>query len=249
MIKYLKQLKVNQFTLPYRRLLITLVIFSFGYLTSINSAIAEEQLLHTLTVTGQGKEIISTTLAQVSLGVEIQGKTATEVQQEVAKRTSAVVDFLRSRNVEQLKTTGIRLQPNYQYNNNERTLIGYIGTNKVSFSFSTEQVGILIDEAVTLGATNIDGVSFTATETAIAAAQKKALSKATLDAQAMADAVLNTLNLTSKEIISIQVNGASVPPPKTIRVEQLSRVADNSSTPVIGGEQTIQASVTLEIRY
>ena len=78
-------------------------------------AIAQEPLLRTLTVTGQGSETIPTTLTQVQLGVEVQGRTAEEVQQEVARRSAAVVDLLRSRRVEKLETTGIRLSPDSRY--------------------------------------------------------------------------------------------------------------------------------------
>ncbi len=127
--------------------------------------------------------------------------------------------------------------------------MGYIGTNTVSFSLQTEQVGTLLDETVKAGASRIDGVSFTATPEAISEAQKEALRKATIDAQAMADAVLKTLGLTSKEIVSIQVNRASVPPPKPIPVRQLSIVEERVNTPIIGGEQIVRASVTLQISY
>ena len=242
-------MKTDQITLPCQRFLIILAIASWLTLVGMNPAMAQEQVLRTLTVTGQGIERIPTTLTQVQLGVEIQGKTATEVQREVAKRTSAVVDFLRSRKVERLQTAGIRLQPNYQYNNNERRLMGYIGTNTVSFRLQTEQVGALLDQAVKAGATRIDGVSFTATEEAISVAQKEALRQATTDAQQQADAVLGTLNFTAKEIVSIQVGGANIPQPRMMQAAQFSRAASEESTPVIGGEQTVRASVTLQIRY
>lgn len=212
----------------------------------MNLAMAQEPILRTLTVTGQGIQRIPTTLTQVELGVEIQGNTATEVQQEMAKRTSSLIDFLKSRKVERLQTTSIRLQPNYKYDNNQRTLIGYIGTNTVSFRLQTEQVGVLLDEAVKAGATNIDGVSFTATEEAIADAQKEALRQATTDAKQQSNAVLEALNFTAREIVSIQVNGANLPQPKPMA---MSRAMVQDSTPVVSGEQTVQASVTLQISY
>ncbi len=68
-------------------------------------------LPRTLTVSGKGKITIPTTLTQVRLGVEVQGKTAQEVQQQVAKRSQAVVELLKSRQVEKLETTGISLNP------------------------------------------------------------------------------------------------------------------------------------------
>lgn len=235
--------------LSYQGFFRILAIATYLSLGLINPAMAQERVLRLLTVTGQGIERIPTTLTQVQLGVEIQAKTAAEVQQEVAKRTSTVVELLRSRQVEQLQTTGINLQPNYQYNNNERRLVGYIGTNTVSFRLQTEKVGILLDEAVKAGATRIDGVSFTATEAAISVAQKEALRLATTDAQQQGEAVLRALNFTAKEIVSIQINGANIPQPRMIQAEQFTKAAAPPITPVIGGEQTVQASVTLQISY
>ncbi|MGV2831180.1 SIMPL domain-containing protein [Myxosarcina sp. GI1(2024)] len=240
---------MNRLALPYRRFGIFLAIFSLVNLISVKPAMTEEKLLRTLTVTGQGTEKIPTTLTQVELGVEIRGKTAVEVQQEVARRTSAVVDFLRSAEVEQLQTTGIRLQPNYDYSNDRRNLIGYIGTNTVSFRSETEEVVSLLDEVVQAGATRIDGVSFMATEAAISAAQKEALRQATTDARAQADAVLETLNFSPEEIISIQINGANVPQPQLIQAERLMSADARANTPVIGVEQSVRASVTLQISY
>lgn len=228
---------------------IILLLFSIFTLASMQPAMAQEQLLRTVTVTGEGRQRIPTTLTQVNLGVEIQGQTATEVQQEVAKRTAAVVELLRSRKVEQLQTTGLSLQPNYDYSDRQRRLLGYVGTNTVRFRFQTEQVGALLDEAVKTGATRIDSLSFTATEEAIAQAQKQALALATKDAQQQAEAVLKALNLNAKEVVSIQINGANVPVPRMVQSEQLARSAADATTPVVGGEQTVRAAVTLQISY
>lgn len=220
-------------------------------LTLTNPAIAQERTIRTLTVSGRGVETITTSLAQVQLGVEVQGKTAAEVQQEVARRSSAVVELLRSRNVEKLETTGITLNPVYSYDNNTQRLTGYSGTNIVSFRTSPDRAGVILDDAVKAGATRINGISFTAAESAISTAQKQALREATQDAQSQADTVLSALNLTRQEIVSIQVNGAAVPPPNPIPVNYaaLRSAKVEADTPVVGGEQQVEASVTLQISY
>lgn len=220
-------------------------------LTCANPVLAQEKLLRTLTVSGRGVEMIPTTLTQVRLGVEAQGKTAQAVQQEVARRSSAVVALLRSRKVEKLETTGISLNPVFSYTDNVQRLTGYSATNIVSFRLDTKQTGTLLDEAVKAGATRIDGISFAASDTAIAAAQQQALREATQDAQQQADVVLGTLNLTRREVVSIQVNGASPPPPPMLADSTLNRAAVSQSarTPIIGGEQQVEASVTLQISY
>lgn len=212
-------------------------------------AIAKNPDTRVLTVTGEGKITIPTTLTQVQLGVEVRGETATVVQQEVAEKSQEVVNFLRSRQVQKLKTVGISLQPNYDYNN-EQKLIGYLGTNSVSFSLETSKMGNLLDEAIKAGATRIDQISFTATDRAIDTAKNQALQAAVRDAQAQAEAVLSTLNFSSQDTIKIQVNGANMPQPISISSEtdSLAKNAE-ATTPVIGAEQTIIGTVTLEIAY
>jgi uncharacterized protein len=230
--------------------LLTLAVgFAIGSFAS--PTFAQEKFMRSLTVSGRGVEEIPTTLAQVRLGVEVQGKTANEAQQEAARRSNSVVTFLKSRSVDKLETTGINLNPVYRYDNNTQTLVGYNATNSVSFRLSTEKAGAILDEAVSAGATRIDGVSFVATDEAIAAAQKQALRKATQDAQSQADSVFSALGLTRKEIVSVQINGASTPPPRPYEFGDMAvrSAAAKAPSPVIGGDQRVEGSVTLQISY
>lgn len=233
------------FIKPSRGIILALSLFYLGLTTP---TMAQERILRTITVTGEGIERIPTTIAQVQLGVEITGPNANEVQQEVAKRTSSLVELLRSRQVQQLQTTGVQLQPTFDYSNNQRRLIGYTGTNLVSFRFPIEQIGGLLDDAVKTGATRIDNINLTATDAAIKEARNQALQEATLDAQQQAGVVLKTLNLNPKEVVSISINGANIPVPTMVSSDQFALRAA-PATPVIGGEQTVRASVTLQITY
>ncbi len=219
-------------------------------LLSIQPVLAQEHTLKTITVTGQGIERIPTTIANVQLGVEIEGQNATQVQEEVAKRTNSLVELLRSRSVSRLQTSGIQLRPNYTYNNNQRKLVGYVATNLVTFELPMDQVGRVLDESVKVGATRIDNVNLTATEDAIVSAQEKALVKATRSAQQQAQVILQSLNLKAQEIVTINVNGANIPNPVIMeRMRGEVMAASMADTPVVGGEQTVTASVTLQIRY
>jgi uncharacterized protein len=212
----------------------------------------KERMLRTLTVSGRGVESIPTTLSQVNVGVEVQGKNVQEVQQEAARRSSAVVTLLKSRNVEKLQTTGINLNPVYSYNNNVQKINGYSATNTVSFRISTDKTGTLLDDVVKAGATRIDGISFVASDDAISQAQKQALQKATADAQQQSNAVFNTLGLKPKEVVNVQINGANPPRPlyrEVSRARMDAVVASSPPTPVEGGEQQVEASVTLQISY
>ncbi len=61
-----------------------MIPLALGLALIANPVLAQEKLLRTLTVSGRGVETIPTTLTQVRLGVEVQGKTVQEVQQEAA---------------------------------------------------------------------------------------------------------------------------------------------------------------------
>ncbi|AKG22844.1 SIMPL domain-containing protein [Calothrix sp. 336/3] len=212
-------------------------------------ALDQEKNIRTLTVSGRGIEAIPTSLSQINLGVEVQGKTAQDVQKEAARRSSAVVALLQSRNVEKLQTTGISLNPVYSYNNNVQKITGYAASNTVSFRIATDRAGNILDDAVKSGASQISSISFVATDEAIAQAQKQALKKATQEAQQQANVVFDTLGLKAKEVVSIQINGASAPPPITRNYSNAKMMAEAASTPVVGGEQQVEASVTLQISY
>ncbi|QQE65612.1 hypothetical protein GFS31_23000 [Leptolyngbya sp. BL0902] len=214
------------------------------------TAMAQETVLRTLTVTGQGQVSVQTTKAQVSLGVDVEGTDAATVQREVARRSTAVVELLRSRNVEKLETTGVQLNPRYNYENGRTEMIGYTGSNTVSFQVPTEAMGSILDDAVNVGANQIRGISFVADDAVLETARQNALREAVNDAQTQANTVLRALNLGPQEIVNIQINGANapIPVPMLRRAEMASASADYS-TPIIGGEQTVQASVTLQIRY
>ena len=233
------------------RAIATLALVTLSLPTFAAPAFAQE-LLRSLTVTGRGMESVETTKAQVSLGIEVQGKTAKAAQTEAAKRSNAVVDLLKKRKVEKLETRGINLNPRYRYNDGEQTLQGFTASNTVSFRVPNSQAGRIMDEAVRAGATRINGISFVAEDDAIAKAQKQALREATTEAQAQADAVLDALGFDAKEIVSVQINGAAAPRPvpmEQLRSANFAADAAAPPSPVIGGEQDVRASVTLQIRY
>jgi uncharacterized protein YggE len=120
----------------------------------------------------------------------------------------------------------------------------------VSFRVPNEDAGELIDDAVNAGANQIQNISFIAEDAALDAARQNALRQATADAQTQANTVLSALNLGAEEIVNIQIDGANRPMPVPLpRGAALASADSEVSTPVVGGEQTVQARVTLTIRY
>jgi len=215
-------------------------------------ATQERKPARTLTASGRGIVTIPTTLSQIRLAIEFSAKTPTNAQTEAAKRSTRVIDYLKTQQIDKLQTTGINLNPTYTYpSGGNPQLTGYTASNSISFRVTTDRAGAILDAAVKNGATRIDGVSFVASEQAISTAQVQALKQATQDAQRQADAVLETLNLRRKEVIGIQINNTSNPTPIPLAQQMIRKVSADveSTTPVIGGEQQVEASVTLDISY
>ena len=229
-----------------------LLVTGWIALAAISPGIAQERKpSRTITASGKGIVSIPTTLSQIRLAIEVQAKTPTNAQQEAARRSTRVVEYLKTQRVDKLQTTGINLNPTYTYPpSGTPQITGYTATNSISFRVTTDRAGAILDAAVKSGATRIDGVSFVATDSAIASAQLQALKQATQDAQRQADAVLETLNLKRKEVISIQISNTSNPTPiPMLNQATVAKTADFPSTPVVGGEQQVEASVTLDIGY
>jgi uncharacterized protein len=209
---------------------------------------AEQQRV--LSVTGRGTTAISATLAQVSLGVEVSGKSSTTVQKEAANRAARVLQLLRSRKVDKLQTSSVTLTPNYVNENNRQRLVGYTATNNVTFRTPTTEAGVTIDEAVKAGATRVDSVSSVPEDAAIERAQSQAIQLATKDAQRQAQAALSSLGLQQKAIVGIQINDASRPLPIAADFGRARQsLAKTAPTEIVGGEQEVQANVTLQISY
>ena len=216
---------------------------------STNPNTAPAQILE---VTGQGKVSVPTTLTEVQLGIQVQGKTSTEVQEETAQRSAAVVDVLQKLGAQQLQTTSIQLNPVYKYDKDgNQTLTGFKGLNTLQFELPTDKAGAAIDTAIQAGANLIQDISFTASDEALEQARLQVLSEAAKDAQAQAGAVFSTLQLTPGKIIDIDINSANNPSPSPLEFNLAAdkAFATGARTPLIGGPLTIEASVSLDIAY
>jgi uncharacterized protein len=211
-------------------------------------------LPQTLAVSGRGMVDIPKTTSRVSLGIEIQQETSADVQRVIAEKSAAVVKLLKAKaTVTKLETTNVTLSPRYQTRNGKPTIVGYTGLNTVRFQVAPDQIGQLLDEAIKVGATKVDGVTLVATDEAIATAQKAAIAQASKDAQAQAEASLSSLGLKQAAIVGIQINGASLPitntPNQNLAQMQNMELAKSDSLPVVAGDQRIEAVVTLQVRY
>ncbi len=184
-----------------------------------------------LEVTGKGVVSVSTNIAQVQVGIEVEEATATKVQQKIARRSSALVDKLNRFGVKELQTISISLRPNTQFEQGKSKVVGFIGGNVLQFEIPTAQAGATIDAATKAGANIIQNISFIAPESKLNQARLEAINLAVQDAQIQAMGVFNTLNLKPIVIIDIDILGVSSPPPTSPLLKLSSAAFEESADP------------------
>ena len=231
-----------------RRLLVS-GFAAFSLACTIALPLAAGELDRTLTVTGQGVVAVETAIAKIRLGVSVEGESADEVQAEIAERTERTIAQLRDLDVDNLQTTGISLFPRTTQRNGAR-IRSVRGDNIVQFEVPIANAGATLDAAVAAGASRIDSVTFRPTDADAEAGRNQALRLAVDDAVSQAEVVLTALDLELASIRTVEVNSASNNP---VPVAQFERGALSSAssiaTPVVGGERTISATVTLAVGY
>ncbi len=216
-----------------------------------NGAASDLPPEHTLSVTGSGKVTVVPDMATIQLGVSIERPTAKAARQAAADAMTKVVDAIRKLGIadKDIATANVSLGPVYDYPNNASPKVrGYQLQNTVTVTVrNLDQVGDVLDDSVTSGATTVDGISFDVADRAAAEAQAR--EAAVKDAKAKADTLANGLGIriTGVASVSEQVStpiwyGRELAP-------MAAGGAADASTPVLPGstDVTIDVSVSFLI--
>jgi uncharacterized protein YggE len=208
----------------------------------------------TLAVIGTGDARVAPDEATVRLGVTRQGNTAQEVQEEVNRAANAIIDAILKVGVskEQIQTGQLTLYPMYSGmrvgTNDEQKIIGYRASNVVSVRLDRLNLtGPVVDAGLKAGANQLEGVSFGLRNDG--PARREALKKAAAEAREKAETLAAALGLRLGPIQEVLEGGVAVSPPPILREAAFARAASGGdSTPVLPGQVTVNASVTLRYR-
>jgi uncharacterized protein len=200
-----------------------------------------------LTVMGQGKTTVKATLADIRMGVEVDGKTAVEVQRALADRLKPILDVLQKLKQEKVETSSMNIIP--EYNKNEPPqIVGYRGVIEISVTKDASDAGQLIDEIFKAGANRLISISMKPSDAELHDARNASLQKACVNALEEAEIVSKALNLTTKGIHNVDIESGVTPGPiplglarnMTFKTEMVS------STEILAQEQVISASVNVK---
>lgn len=205
-------------------------------------------LAGTMQITGHGEVVAAPDTAYVSSGVTSQGATAKDALDANSADMAALIAALKGAGIEakDIQTSGFSVNPNYVYTDardaNGYTLPpkinGYIVTNGVTVRVRDLTIlGTVLDQAVTVGANTINGVTFAVADPS--ELYDEARRQAFADAKHKADlyAAAASLELGAIELISEQVGYVQPPQPYTMRAEAVGAPSDKA-VPIEAGQLT-----------
>ncbi len=198
----------------------------------------------TVSVSGTGQVQAEPDRAIIRLGVETQAETAEEALAQNSTQMQSLLDALRAAGIasENIQTQSVRLMPRYEFSEEDksRTLVGYTAANFVRVQTDQlDSLGVLLDEAVSAGATTIENVSFAVSDQTefVDQARQAAVEDARYKAEQLAE-------LTSAELGPVLQISESSDMPRPVRREA-EVMEEAAAVPIEPGTENIQISVQI----
>lgn len=198
-----------------------------------------------MTLTGQGYVSAVPDMAIIRLGVQSIGANLTEIQSENARISQELLEALRQMDILDIKTSVYSIEKNYEYENGTRIDRGYFVRNIFEIKMSNmEQVGMVIDTAVSIGANVVEYITFDLSNPE--EYYEQALNLAVMNAIQKAISISNQLGLSLDPIPIRIVENSTMPIPFT----QVSSFRERDFiTPIEPGQKRIDAFVNVEFMY
>jgi hypothetical protein len=207
----------------------------------------DDKPLRTISLSGHGEVRMAPDLAIVTVGVTSSAATAREALDANTKSMEGVMAALKGAAIElrDIQTSNFSVNPRYDYGQNNAQppkVIGYDVSNNVTVTVrKLDSLGAVLDQVVSSGSNQINGVMFQVSkpETATDEARKLAVADAQRKAKVYADASGVALG----PIMSLSEGGGYRPPVpvyKTMRAEAVS-----ADVPIAQGEQAIAVDVNI----
>ncbi|CAM4246763.1 SIMPL domain-containing protein [Paenibacillus alkaliterrae] len=206
-----------------------------------NSPSNQSKCPFTIEVLGEGTLAAPPDRAVAVLGAITEGQVLQTVQSENAQIVTNIIEALLELNIpkDKIQTDDFRIEAQYEYIDGQQVFRGYKVTHLLQITIDRiEDIGIVIDTAVSNGANTVAGIQFTMAQPAI------------YENEVLALAIQNARQKAETIAAALQVNLAAVPS----QVQELSRSAEpipftaslhmqSAATPVEPGQLTLTATV------
>ncbi len=207
-----------------------------------------------ITVVGDSQTKVAPDTAVVTFSVITQNSQALTAQQENARKSEVVktaVEAITKNASAEIKTSYYSLSPEQNYYSGKMPkIIGYEVKNTVTVSIKDlSQVGAVPDAPTKAGANSVEGISFVLREDSLA--QSDALTLATKQAMAKAQAIAQSLNGKIVRVVETTEGGVPNHQPNSLNDYQMSANSMNMNTayttPVQVGSLNVHSQVVLVV--
>ena len=204
----------------------------------------------TISTSARGESRVTPDRATVHIGVETRAATAAAAARANAERLTRVLDAIKRARVPetQIRTVGFNVFPEFAHQRDQPPRItGYRTANTVVVELrDITRVAALLDTVLTAGANAINAINFSSSrvEEARRDALARAVEKARLDAEALAQAAGGSLG----QLVHLTTTDGDRPRPMADFAVS-SEAARAAPTPIEPGEYTVIVSVTGRWRF
>ena len=188
--------------------------------------------------------------AWLTVATEARDPRAAEARKRNAEAMTTVQAALKGAGVpaDALRTLGVSVSPEYDYNNGRSTLRGYVARNQVEVRVdSLDRLSDVIDavNAPKTIAISIQGPRFDLKDER--GARNEALRAAVEDAMSRAQAIAAGAKRSLGAIVRIEESSTTSMPPPMPMMRMAAAPAAEASTPVSAGEIEVQGRVTVTV--
>ena len=198
-----------------------------------------------ITVNGAGEALVAADIAVISLGVSARDRDVLQAQAKVNEAIASIRAALTASGIpeEDINTDYINIYAMYDYREGAEELTAYNANSTLAIRVTKmDAVGQVIDTAFSAGANTLNGINFSASDTADA--KEAALKAAVADAKAKAEILAESAGLTITGIESIQ-EGNTYSYDRGINNFAQSAKDVSSGTVVQAAKMTVSANISI----
>lgn len=208
----------------------------------------DTKLVRSITLTGHGEVRAAPDMAIVTVGVLSSAPSAREALDANTKSMEAIFAALKQAGVDakDQQTANFAVNPRYDYGQNNGLppkMVGYDVSNNVTVTVrKLESLGAVLDQVVSSGSNQINGVSFQVSKPEPAMDEARRLAVAS--ALAKAKIYTQAAGIGLGAIISIS-EGAGYQPPTPVFAKAMRSEGASADVPIAQGEQVIAVDVNI----
>jgi uncharacterized protein YggE len=176
----------------------------------------------------EARRRLPNTVSDASVSIEVHGRDLRGTATQLGRQAQALLGFLRSQNVERLRTEGTSFEPEIQELRGQPDRIkGYTGRITVSFRTNPDGLPFVLAGSLENGATALGGFGSSPREEEVEAARREMVEEAARVAVAQARAIADAVGQRVAGIELVEVD----PSPPELRSSGVAYMAERAARP------------------